>query len=203
MSSILARACFVQPLFSVIWVIRRQNFSAKSSFFSRAIHQVSNLCLQSVSLICLAHRMESTMVLIGEEMIVIKIATQNAGEIFNKTQQGIIDSVQAIIGANADEDTETLDAKSTKSLIVMLETLRASLVDAETVQAAMVEKHAMPPGNTGKDHSQNILTDFSMDFQSLEATSLLCAYPFQSPRNRPLVATVPASIHCSNFVRLK
>ena len=92
------------------------------------------------------------MVLIGEEMIVIKIATPNAGEIFNKIQHGIIDTVQAIIGASADGDTVTLDAKTAKSLCVMLETLRASLVDAETVQAAMeVARQVMPPRDSEGD----------------------------------------------------
>ena len=44
------------------------------------------------------------MVSIGEEMILIKITNQRAGETFNKIQHGIIDTVQAIIGANADGD---------------------------------------------------------------------------------------------------
>ncbi len=92
------------------------------------------------------------MVLIGEEMIVIKIATPNAGEIFNNVQHGIIDTVQAIIGANADGDIVTLDAKTAKSLCVMLETLRASLVDAETVQAAMeVVRQVMPSRDSEGD----------------------------------------------------
>lgn len=77
------------------------------------------------------------MVSISEEMILIKITNQRAGETFNKIQHGIIDTVQVIIGANANGDVVTLEAKTAKSLCVMLETLRATLVDAETVQAAM------------------------------------------------------------------
>ena len=41
------------------------------------------------------------MVHMNEEMILIKITNQRAGETFNKIQHGIIDTVQAILGANA------------------------------------------------------------------------------------------------------
>ncbi len=85
------------------------------------------------------------MVRIGEEMIVVKIATPNAGEIFNKVQHGIIDTVQAIIGAKADGDTVSLDAKTAKSPCVKLETLRASLLEVETVQTSIaVARRFMP-----------------------------------------------------------
>ena len=40
----------------------------------------------------------------------------------------------------------TLEAKTAKSLCVMLETLRATFIDAETVQAAMaLATQVMPP----------------------------------------------------------
>lgn len=86
------------------------------------------------------------MVHMNEEMILIKITNQRAGETFNKIQHGIIDTVQAILGANAVGDTVTLEAKTAKSLCVMLETLRATFIDAETVQAAMaLATQVMPP----------------------------------------------------------
>jgi hypothetical protein len=83
---------------------------------------------------------------IGKEMILIKIATPNACDTFSKIQHGIIDTVQHIIGANANGNEVILDAKTAKSLCVMLETLRGTLVDPETVQAAMeLAALVMPP----------------------------------------------------------
>lgn len=75
------------------------------------------------------------MVLLEGQSIVIKISARNAGDIFNKLQHSIIDTVQHVLGANSDGETVTLDAKVAKSLCVQLETLRASLVDAEFMQA--------------------------------------------------------------------
>ena len=72
----------------------------------------------------------------NEEMILIKITNQRAGETFNKIQHGIIDTVQAILGANAVGDTVTLEAKTAKSLCVMLETLRATFIDPPSAAAA-------------------------------------------------------------------
>jgi hypothetical protein len=89
---------------------------------------------------------EANAIHINEEMILIKITNQRAGETFNKIQHGIIDTVQAILGANAVGDKVTLEAKTAKSPCVMLDTLRATLVDAETVQVAMaLATRVMPP----------------------------------------------------------
>jgi hypothetical protein len=88
------------------------------------------------------------MVLLGDQSIIIQIKARNSGEIFNKMQHGIIDTVQYILGASSDGKNVVLDCKTAKSLCVQLETLRHSLIDGETLEMIMeLSKKVIPPPN--------------------------------------------------------
>ncbi len=86
------------------------------------------------------------MVTLKENQIVITISTPTPGETLTEMQVGIIEALQGVFVAVAEGETLEVESTTANGFYYLLQLLRESLFDGETIEAA----HAMAEVITAK-----------------------------------------------------